>query len=166
MSDLFEKLGVNWKLLLAQAVNFVLLLIVLRFALYKPLLALLAERRRRIKKGLRDAEEAEKRLHEAEAVRREKLREGEAQSLVLMRATEEKAKAVEAELLELAHKKEADIIQKAKERGEGVIREEREKFYGEASDLLRNAVVALVGVKRDVVEDELLKETVKKLKSV
>ena len=43
--ELFGKLGIEWKLLLAQGLNFILLLIILRKFLYKPILKMLDERR-------------------------------------------------------------------------------------------------------------------------
>ena len=55
MEQLFSQLGIDWHLLLSQAVNFFLLLIVLRVFAYKPLLAFLHERRRKIEEGLAKA---------------------------------------------------------------------------------------------------------------
>ena len=43
--ELFGKLGIEWKLLLAQGLNFILLLIILRKFLYKPILKMLDERK-------------------------------------------------------------------------------------------------------------------------
>jgi hypothetical protein len=38
MQQLLDNLGINWELLLSQAVNFALLLIVLRIFVYKPVI--------------------------------------------------------------------------------------------------------------------------------
>ena len=51
MQQLLSQLGINWELLVSQAVNFALLLIVLRLFVYKPLLKLLHDRRARIQDG-------------------------------------------------------------------------------------------------------------------
>ncbi|MEK7133953.1 MAG: ATP synthase F0 subunit B [Patescibacteria group bacterium] len=67
MSDLFAVFGVNWKLLLIQAVNFGLLLTVLTYLLYKPVLKIIDERREKIAEGVRTAEAAARRLAEAKA---------------------------------------------------------------------------------------------------
>ncbi len=58
MNDLFEQLGINWKLFLSQTVNFFILLFVLKVFVYKPLLAIIKERSKKIKEGLEKAEEA------------------------------------------------------------------------------------------------------------
>lgn len=65
MSELLTVFGLNWKLLLIQAVNFGLLLAVLSYFLYKPILKILDERKARIAEGVRKSEEAEKRLADA-----------------------------------------------------------------------------------------------------
>ena len=50
-------MGINLYGLIAQIVNFVLLLIVLRLVLYKPVLGMLDERSRRIKEGMSRADQ-------------------------------------------------------------------------------------------------------------
>ncbi len=65
MSDLFAAFGVNWKLLLIQAVNFGLLLAALSYFLYKPVLKIIDERREKIAESVRVAEAAKRRLEEA-----------------------------------------------------------------------------------------------------
>ncbi len=69
MEGILEAFGVDWRLLLIQAVNFALLLIVLRHFLYQPLLRLLDERRAKIEGGVRDAESAEQKLKSIEGER-------------------------------------------------------------------------------------------------
>ena len=68
MQQLFAQLGIDWHLLLSQAVNFFLLLVVLRLFVYTPLLKLLHDRRARIEEGLTKADEADKRLVEVEEI--------------------------------------------------------------------------------------------------
>ena len=64
--DGLKALGVNLPSLLAQIVNFSILLVVLYLLAYKPALKLLDERRRRIKEGLDASEEAKQRLSDTE----------------------------------------------------------------------------------------------------
>lgn len=67
MSELLATFGVNWKLLLIQAVNFGLLLAILSYFLYKPVLKIIDERREKIAEGVRTAEAASRRLEEAKS---------------------------------------------------------------------------------------------------
>jgi F-type H+-transporting ATPase subunit b len=62
MSELIANFGIDWKLLIAQIVNFAVLLYLLRRYAYTPLLEMLEKRRGIVIKGLEDASEAEKRL--------------------------------------------------------------------------------------------------------
>jgi F-type H+-transporting ATPase subunit b len=59
-------LGFNLPALVAQIINFTLLLIVFRLLLYRPLLKILDERKQRIQEGLEASDEAKRRLAETE----------------------------------------------------------------------------------------------------
>lgn len=54
--ELLQKLGIDWRLLIAQLVNFLILAILLYKLLYKPILGILENRKEKIEKGLKDAE--------------------------------------------------------------------------------------------------------------
>lgn len=54
--ELLTKLGIDWRLLIAQLVNFLILVLILYKFLYKPVLKMLDDRRGKIEKGLRNAE--------------------------------------------------------------------------------------------------------------
>ena len=66
MSELLTKLGIDLKLLVAQIVNFLILLLVLYKFAYGPIVAMLEKRQKKIEKGLKEAEEAHKKLEESE----------------------------------------------------------------------------------------------------
>lgn len=69
MEGIIHAFAIDWRLLLIQAVNFGLLLLVLWHFLYKPLMKMLDERRQKIEGGVRDAERAELKLQEIESER-------------------------------------------------------------------------------------------------
>jgi len=56
MDKAVEALGINLPQLIAQVANFFVLLVILRFTLYKPILKMLDERRQKIAEGLNAAE--------------------------------------------------------------------------------------------------------------
>lgn len=60
--EIFKEFGINPILLLAQIVNFAILLLLLKKFLYKPVLKILEDRKKEIADSLRNAEEIEKRL--------------------------------------------------------------------------------------------------------
>src|ERR1700730_1346580 len=61
-----ETFGWNWKLFLSQIVSFCVVAFLLRRFAYKPILAVLEDRRRKIEEGQLNAEKIRKELAEAE----------------------------------------------------------------------------------------------------
>src|SRR3989344_5890780 len=109
MSELFEAFGVNWKLLLIQAVNFGLLLAALSYFLYKPVLRIIDERREKVAEGVRLAESASRRLAEANE-------EGDK----MVGEAAKKAEALAATSRASAEQKGAGIVKDAQARAEAV----------------------------------------------
>lgn len=60
------RFGFNWMLFLAQVVSFTIVALALRRFAYKPILAVLEERKKRIAEGLQNAEKIKQQLAEAE----------------------------------------------------------------------------------------------------
>lgn len=103
MEKILSDFGVNPVLLLAQIVNFLVLLFILQKLLYKPILKVLDERKRRIEESLSNAEKIQKELEETEANRakimdeaieesKRIIAEATAQGNVLMQESQAKAK--------------------------------------------------------------------------
>ena len=67
MGALATSFGLDWHLLIAQVANFAILVVVLTWLLYKPVLKMVQERERVIAKGVADAEESTERLARADS---------------------------------------------------------------------------------------------------
>jgi F-type H+-transporting ATPase subunit b len=108
-------IGINLGYLATQIINFLLLLLILRFVLYKPLLNMLEKRRERIAEGMNNARRAEEALASAEADKQALIDEArvEAQRITAeaRQRAEEAAKRIETEAREEAARihQEADI---------------------------------------------------------
>jgi F-type H+-transporting ATPase subunit b len=165
MSELFSKLGLDWHLLLAQAANFLVLLVVLYLALYKPLLKILKERRAKIEEGLMKAEEADKRLRDANEMAKEKMLAAEEESLTTLRAAEERGKSVEAGLIAEARKKEALLLEQAVRAAKGKEEEAMDAFRKNAGGLIRQALVKAVGMRPESVDEALVAAAVEEIKN-
>jgi F-type H+-transporting ATPase subunit b len=68
--EIFHAFGVDWRLLLIQAVNFGVLLVALWAFLYKPLMRVLEERSQKMQKAVLDADAAAQKLEDAEGEKR------------------------------------------------------------------------------------------------
>ena len=69
MAELLAKLGIEWPILLAQIVNFAILLAVLGKFVYKPVMRMLDERKEGVAKALEREEKASAKLASADAER-------------------------------------------------------------------------------------------------
>lgn len=75
MTDLFAQLGIDWKLLAAQIVNFSILIAILHRFLYKPILDMFQKRKNTIARSLKEAKKIEEDLKELERVKEEEMRQ-------------------------------------------------------------------------------------------
>ena len=113
--DVLAKLGVDWKLLVAQVVNFLVLLWVLRRFAYRPMLEFLEKRTKRIESGLRDAKRAAEKLSEIEAKEREVLEEARKESAAIVaRARESAERIADKVMIESREESERILIETRK----------------------------------------------------
>ena len=66
LRDTADTFGWNWQLFLSQVISFSIVAILLRKFAYKPILAVLEDRRRKIEEGQLNAEKIKRQLDEAE----------------------------------------------------------------------------------------------------
>lgn len=163
MIDLIEQLGINWKLFLSQAVNFFILLIVLKLFVYKPVLKIIKERNQRIKAGLAKAEEADARLKEIDEIGEERIRTAEKQSIEIIKGTEKKAKALEYKLQKENEEKQALIQKEQQEQLKKMQEENKKKVLAEAAGLVRKTLIKTVELKPDDIDEALIKKAVKEV---
>ncbi|MDO8536994.1 MAG: ATP synthase F0 subunit B [bacterium] len=158
MDSLLHNLGLDWKLLLSQAINFFILLLILRFLVYKPLLEILAQRRKKIERGLEEADEAERRLGEITLIQKEKIKEAEGQALGIMRSAEEQAKKEEKRMLAEAAEKEKQILKFAEAKAQGEREAALKQVRAEAVDIVKSILITTVSVAPEAVDEALIKK--------
>ncbi len=162
MSDLIHQLGIDWRLFLSQAANFLLLLVVLRIFAYKPILRILEERRKKIQEGLAKAEEADQKLAEVNVIAVHKMKEADQKALDMLRQTELKAKDFEAELLLQAKQKEAELLKNAEMIIAGKAEEAREEIHKNAVSFVKSVLVKTVEMDPKAIDEKLIAEAAKK----
>ncbi len=161
MEGLIQNLGLDWKLFLAQAANFFIVLIVLRFTVYTPLLELLAKRKKKIEEGVAKSEEADRRLHEVSELKKNKMKEAEGEVVKIMRNAESRAKEETQKILDAAAAKEAGIMKTALERIEAEKILERAKLHAEAVTLIKKAITKTVEMDPKYIDDALIEKAMK-----
>ncbi|MCX6713311.1 MAG: isocitrate/isopropylmalate family dehydrogenase, partial [Candidatus Vogelbacteria bacterium] len=140
MSELFSQLGINWPMLLAQAVNFGVLLTVLTIFVYKPLMKAMEERRKKIELGVKGGELAEQKIAEAEAVGVEKMKAADREAIKIVGVAEQKATTRGLEITRAAEHKGDAILADAAKTAERKKAEEMIKLEAEAARLVKAAI--------------------------
>lgn len=163
-AGLLGQLGVDWKLLLSQAVNFFILLVVLRQFVYKPLLAVMKKRNERIQEGLDKAEEADARLKEVDVIAASHLKKADQEAVAIIEATQDRAKKLEESLVKKAEEKQITLMAKAQSQYEKQQEESRNKVLQEASALVKRLIVKTVELKPEAIDEALIEKAVNAVK--
>ena len=162
--ELLDNLGVDGPKLIAQLINFGIVLLVLWKFAYKPVLEMLETRRQKIAKSMDEAEQIKAELAETQAERDKVMAEANARAEKLIADAKEAAKQVGKAEGERAVKQAEEIIRKARETTEA----DRERMMSELKAEIGRLVVettAKVSGKVLTAEDQqrLIDETNKEL---
>src|SRR5262244_1236039 len=111
-ADMF---GWNWKLFLAQVISFCIVAFLLRRFAYKPILAVLEDRRRKIEEGQLNAEKIRKELADAEKRYQEIVAKGNADAQKMIDEARESAAHLSERKQQEAITAAEQIVAKAKE---------------------------------------------------
>lgn len=166
MQELLEKLGIQWQLLLAQGVNFLIILFVLKKTAYGPLMKMLRERREKVEQGIRDADRAAEQLKDADRVLSEKVIEADKKSIDIITNTEKNAKEKEITYLLQAKEKERQIIASAEEKAIHIEDASREVVYKEAVSLVKDAVKKITERDPDTIDDTLVAQAIAEVRKM
>src|SRR5213595_1317846 len=115
LRDTAETFGWNWKLFLSQVISFCIVAYLLQRFAYKPILALLEERRSKIEEGQLNAEKIRKELAEAEKRYQEIVSKGNADAQKMIDEARDSAAHLSERKQQEAVAAAAQIVAKAKE---------------------------------------------------
>ncbi|MEI8338294.1 MAG: ATP synthase F0 subunit B [bacterium] len=145
MGNLVSSLGIEWKELIAQAINFGLLVFILTKLLYKPIMKSIEEKEKSIQGAKNMSLEIEKKLEEGVEAQKKVLDTARAESEKIIKNAEVSAGVLKKSLLEDAKKQAEAVITQ----GEQKIREENEKLRRdikkEVGTLVSDAIEKTVG---------------------
>ncbi|MEK7130147.1 MAG: F0F1 ATP synthase subunit delta [Patescibacteria group bacterium] len=139
--ELFGKLGIEWKLLLAQGLNFILLLIILRKFLYKPILKMLDERKAKAESLQVESSKMEERRKQFENWTDDQVNEARRKSeMILLEAEKFAGKLKTRKLDEMSVEKQRAMLDGQKQLSRDRIaleRELRESIAGETAERMQ-----------------------------
>lgn len=154
--ELITTLGINWQMLVAQLINFGLLIGILSFLLYRPILRLLDDRRERIKKAMEDAKSIENQRREIDEFKSKQMREIDAQVGKFLEDAKKQADAAKKEILGNAEREATQLLAKAKQQ----MADDRARMLGEAQSALASVVVRMT---EKILEREFSKDDQKRI---
>jgi len=154
--ELLKHLGINWKVLIGQGVNFLILLFLMKKIVYPKFFNLLKERKERIEEGMKKIEEAEKKITMAEAQREKILQEAKEKAQLIIQEAQELAKIKESKILEMAEKEREKIIEEARQIGREEIEKLKENFLRKNLEMSLILTEKILSKKIDLKEDKKL----------
>lgn len=116
MQELIHAFGFDFRLLIVQMINFGLVLLVLWYFLYRPMMRMIDKRQTKIREGIENADRAEAEVKDAEKERNKILTDANS-----------KAEKLYADGKEYADEKKSEILADAQTRSERTITEAEEK---------------------------------------
>lgn len=156
MNDLITKLGIDWKLLLAQIINFLILLWVLKRFAYKPILGALDKRSKKIADSLEQAKQIETELAAMAQEKQRVVSQAHHQAQKIIEEARQNASAYLEQTQTQAKAEAAAVVQSAAREARAM----KDAVVAEAKDELADLIVVaterVVRVKLDAASDQKL----------
>lgn len=162
---IFSAFGLDIKILIAQLINFAILVFILWKFAYKPMFKILDDRKKKIETGIENAVKAEEKLKEI----------SEEEKKIMIEAKKEAAKILDEARL-MAEESRKKNIDKTKEEIGQLINQEKESMRQEKAEILKSinrevADLVMITVEKVIEEkmssakdEELIKKAISKLK--
>lgn len=138
MSELFTNLGIDIKLLFAQAFNFLLVLWLLNTFVFKKLIAHLERRRARIEQGLELTAKAEREMERIGAARHRELEKARAEAEKVLAEARSVSAAKEKEAFAMVRAEAGKMLLRAKQESE---KEKTETIVRVKSEIQKLAIL-------------------------
>ena len=147
-----ETFGIDWPMLIAQAINFLIVAIVIWKFAFKNILSTIKEREKQISDSLKNADRIKLELEETEKQQQQTLQDASLEAKKTISSAQEQAKALIESQKDDARKQAEEIIAKAKV----AMEQERERVLLEAREEIASLVVltATKVLSKDLSEEE------------
>lgn len=165
--EILSEFGFDLRLFIAQILNFLVLAFLFKKFLYKPLLNAVKKREEEIKRGLVNAEKAEKALMSAEEKKDEILNRAALEAEKIVSDSKKSAREESEKILEETKAESERIIKNAKDQAnleKEAIEKQISDIAIEASQRILNSVISELFTDKE--KDEILKRSMKKIKSL
>lgn len=163
MESIIGTFHIDWKIIIAQAINFVIVFGVLYFYALKPLGKLMEERSEKIAKGITDAKLNAETLNKTKEAHEETLIKARAEAQTIFLAGKKEAETKKTEMLEKAKAEVAILIEAGKKNLEA----EKIKMVEEArNEIVSLAMAATEKLLTTQIDKDFNSKTVKELNNI
>jgi F-type H+-transporting ATPase subunit b len=158
-------LGINWKLFIAQLINFAIVLFVLWKWVLTPVANKLTERADKIEKSINDANRIEKEKQEFEVWKDSEMSKARQEASALISKAQSDAGKAKDEIMLAAKLEQEKIVEAAKKQIEDQKNESIKSAKAELADMITGAAEKILRHKLDSAKDkELIKESLGSIK--
>lgn len=165
MDSLIETFHIDFKLLIAQAINFAIVVSILYFFALKPLTKVMTERSNKIEKSLAEAKEIEKKLQKTDADYDAKITEAKKDAALIMEKTNEQVELKRAEMLKKAKEEIGAVINDEKAKMQQEKAQVLKEIKGEVVELVVTSLEKVLEEKIDLKKDKEIIERITKTKN-
>lgn len=156
------KIGFDWQVALANLVSFVIIFLILKKYAFGPVGKVIEERKKKIDKGLTDAEQAESLLKTAEIKKKEIIHSARDKADVILKDSQEESKNLIRFAKEQAETEKSDILVQGRKDAEKEIENAKNDFNKESSEIIISGIKKIVeGHVAEGGGEEIIKEMVK-----
>ncbi len=148
----FASLGINLPLLVVFIINFIILFVLLRIFLYKPVLKMLDERSKRTKEGMELAEATKKEYEQAKSEIQKQIEKGR-----------QEAQAIIAQTIQVGERLKEESRQEATKQAQVIVDRTRAELEAERDKIVENLRREFVDIAISAAE-KVIKETLDKEK--
>lgn len=148
--------GINWKLFLAQLINFAIVLFVLWKWVFKPVTKGLSDRTEKIENSLQDAEKIAKDRTDFDSWKQGEISTVRTEATAIITQAKETAEALKADTLKATADEQNNLIEQAKKRLEQEKSAMMESAKSELADIVVQATSTILKAKIDPVKDKQL----------
>jgi len=163
--EILQAFGLDIKLLIANLVNFLILVFILYKLGYKPILKFVKERQEKIEKGIKHAEEAAKKLDDAANKQDKMIANAHKEAQEIIGKAKDQAKVQADSIIKKTQSETRNIVEKAKKE---IALEKEQSLVSvrkEAIEAVISATEALLKKKVDIKEDkEFIENSLKEIK--
>lgn len=141
-------LGLNWKLFLAQLVNFGIVVFILWKWVFRPVVSALESRRKKIEDSVKHAEEIEKRMQESQSERENLIVQARKEAEDIGKKAQTAAESTKKEIMEHAKAESERILNQTK----AAVAAEKDQMLKEVREEIATLVV---GASEKIIREKL-----------